>query len=403
MHQSKRALASNAMSSGSSGTEEAPTLLPGRATGEGTRRFVERQVCADDHFARPDELWLSSIALGTLRGNPGGIDDLLYRSVVGDFLEWSGNVFNTALSDRIQTSERALGHALRRAVREQRIARDEIVVVTKGGQLTPNPDFAREPTLAQRDLYASYIDSGILDPSEVTRGHSMAPRFLLDQIQRSRQNLGLETIDYYMIQEPEVHLRELGADGFRTALHATFEAMELAVSKGWISAYGLSTWDGFLLPDSDRSHLSIVDLLDIALDVGSADHHMRALQLPYGLAMGEGAVLESQLGPDGHSRAILDSLENTGTVVFASAPLYGGQLVGHIPAFVRDAFPEAPSDATTAIQFVRSTANVTTAVVGMRDAAHVEDNMQLRAIPRARPELPARLFAVAHDQHAARV
>jgi aryl-alcohol dehydrogenase-like predicted oxidoreductase len=340
--------------------------------------------------------------LGTLRGSPGGVDDLLYRSVVGELLERGCNVFDTALSDRAQTSERALGHALRRAVREGITARDEIVLISKGGQLTPNPDCAYNPAVAQRDLYSTYIDSGIVDLREITRGHSMAPSFLLDQIERSRRNLGVETIDYYLVQEPEIHLRELGADGFRAALQRAFEALESAVARGWIAAYGLATWDGFLLPDSDRSHLSIVDLFDVALDVGSADHHLRALQLPYGLAMGEGAVLESQLGPDGHSRAILDSLRDTGTAVFASAPLYGGRLVGHVPGFVRDAFPETPSEATTALQFVRSTAGVTTAVVGMRDTAHVEDNMRLRKIARARPELPARLFAQAHARSAAR-
>jgi aryl-alcohol dehydrogenase-like predicted oxidoreductase len=380
---------------------EPTALLPGRATSEGTLSFKRRRECADDHFARPDELWLSSIALGMLRGSPGGVDDLLYRSIVGDFLESAGNVFNTALSDRMQTSERALGHALQRAVREGRAAREEIVVVTKGGALTPDPDRARDMHSAQRDLYASYIDTGILDPDEVTRGHSMSPGFLLDQIQRSRRNLGVETIDYYLIQEPEIHLRALGADGFRVAACRAFEAMEVAVSKGWIAAYGLATWDGFLLPDSDRSHLSIVDLFDAALDVGSGDHHLRAIQLPYGLAMGEGAVRESQLGPDGHSRAILDSLQDTGTVVFASAPLYGGRLVGQVPRFVRDAFPEAPSDATTALQFVRSTANVTTAVVGMRDADHLEDNMRLRSIPRANPDVPSGLFALADRQDGA--
>ena len=377
-------------------------LVPGRASHAGTRRFAAKQDCEADHFACPDELSLSSIAIGTLRGQPGGVDDLLYRSVVGDFLEQSGNVFNTALSDRMQTSERALGHALRRAIAEDLAARDEIVVVTKGGQLTPDPAFATDPQRTQHDLYASYIDSGIIELSDATRGHSMAPRFLLNQIERSRRNLGFETIDYYLIQEPEIHLRALGADGFRSALSAAFEAMELAVSKGWIGAYGLSTWDGFLLPDSDRSHLSIVDLFEVALDVGSADHHFRALQLPYGLAMGEGAVLASQLGPDGDSRAILASLQDTGTAVFASAPLYGGRLVGHVPDFVTAAFPDTPSQATTALQFVRSTANVTSAVVGMREAAHVEDNMRLRHIPRANPDLPARLFSESHQQSAAR-
>ena len=194
------------------------TLLPGRATRQGTERFASRQNAEPDHFARPDELSLSSIALGTLRGEPGGIDDLLYRSVVDDFVEASGNVFNTALSDRMQTSERALGQAIARLVREQAATRDELIIVTKGGALTPDPDRATSYTAVQRDLYETYIDSQLVDPSEVIRGHSMAPRFLLDQIERSRRNLGLETLDYYLIQEPEIWLRQLGPDGFRAAL-----------------------------------------------------------------------------------------------------------------------------------------------------------------------------------------
>lgn len=378
------------------------TLLAGRATRAGTQRFTERQDTQPDHFACPDALSLSSIALGTLRGEPGGVDDLLYRSVVGEYVEASGNVFNTALSDRLQTSERALGQAIARLVREDVISRDEIVVVTKGGALTPNPEAATSNTNVQRDLIDTYINSQILDPSEIIRGHSMAPRFLLDQIERSRQNLGIETLDYYLIQEPEIWLRSLGPDAFRAALSAAFRAMEEAVARGWIGAYGVSTWDGLLLPDSDRSHLSIVDLFEVALDIGQADHHFRALQLPYGLAMGEGAVLESQLGPDGHSRAILDSLRDTGTAIFASAPLYGGRLVGRVPGFVREAFPEAPSDATAAIQFVRSTAGISSAVVGMRDPDHVVENLALAKIPRADGALPARLFAAAAEQASAR-
>ena len=369
------------------------SLIPGRATGPGTRRFADRQRCEPDHFARPDDLWLASIGLGALRGDPGGVDDLLYRSAVGDVLEASGNVFNTALSDRMQTSERAIGHALQRAVREQRVARDEFVVVTKGGALTPDPDRARSYPEMQRDLQATYVDSGILDPSDVIQGHSLAPRFLLDQIQRSRRNLGLETLDYYLIQEPELWLRKQGPDAFRDALRRAFEAMEHAVARGWIAAYGISSWDGFLRPDSDRSHLSIVDLFEVALDVGQSDHHLRALQIPYGLAMGEGAVAESQLGPDGHGRALLESLRGTGTAVFASAPLYGGQLLGRVPRFVREAFPEASTDATAALQFVRSTPSITSAIVGMREAAHVEENFRLARVPRADPALPARLFA----------
>jgi aryl-alcohol dehydrogenase-like predicted oxidoreductase len=378
-------------------------LLPGRATAAGTRAFADRcgappvAACAD-HFTRPDGLWLASIGFGTLRGEPGGVDDLLYRSALGDYLESAGNVVNTALSDRFQTSERAVGQALRRAIREGRVTREEIVVVTKGGALSPDGERVRDHASAQRDLYATYIDGGVLDLDEIHRGHAISGRFLLDQVERSRRNLGLETLDYYLIQEPEIHLRELGVDGFRSALQAAFEALEQAVSRRLIGAYGLATWDGFLLPDSDRSHLSLADVFEIALDVGGGDHHLRALQLPYGLAMGEGAVLASQLGPDGRSRALLESVRETGTVVFASAPLYGGRLVGRVPPFVRQAFPEARSDAMAALQFTRSTAEISCAVVGMRDPGHVAENMALARIPRAKPEIPAGLFARAAVQ-----
>ena len=102
-------------------------------------------------------------------------------------------MFDTALSDRFQTSERALGHALRRAVREAQTERDEFVVVTKGGALTPDPERAHDYTSAQRDLYSTYIDTGILAPDDIHRGHSLAPDFLLDQIQLGPQpqELGL--------------------------------------------------------------------------------------------------------------------------------------------------------------------------------------------------------------------
>ena len=73
------------------------------------------------------------------RGEIGGVDDLLYRQALPELLAGGVNLFDTALSDRMQTSERALGVALARALREGVAARDEIVVVTKGGPAHARP------------------------------------------------------------------------------------------------------------------------------------------------------------------------------------------------------------------------------------------------------------------------
>ncbi|MGH0035181.1 MAG: aldo/keto reductase [Myxococcota bacterium] len=385
---------------GGSGETERPRdsgLLEGAATPEGTARFASRFPHLPGHFRRPDRLTLSSLALGTRRGDPGGVDDLLYRSAVAQCLEGGINVFDTALSDRMQTSERALGSALARAFRDGDARRDEVVVVSKGGVLVCEPEDATSYAQAQRALRRTYVDSGLVDPRNVVNGHAIDPPFLLDQIQRSRRNLGLATIDLYLVQEPELHLRALGPNGFRERFSEVMRSLEEAVARGWIGAYGVSTWDGLLVPHSERGHLSIVELFEMALEVGGGHHHMWALQLPYGLAAGEGAVLESQLGPDGRTASALATLGHTGTVVLASAPLYGGRVLGRVPGFVRRALPGARSDAQRCLQFVRSTAHITSAVVGMREPDHVDDNLALARIPPEPPSVPAELFRQAED------
>jgi aryl-alcohol dehydrogenase-like predicted oxidoreductase len=371
---------------------EPAQLLAGRATGKGTKRFAERFGQAAGHFRKPDTLTLSSIGLGLRGGRPGGIDDLLYRSAVAQCLEGGVNVFNTALSDRSFTSERVLGGALRRAFNEGEVARDEIVVVTKGGELCVDAEAVGRGGYPQQLLYETYIESGIINPDEAVNGSCLEPKFLLDQIERSRSNLGLETIDAYLIQEPELQLRPLGPSGFRRRLCEVFDALEGAVRDGAIGSYGLCTWSGFLVPHSEREHLSLVDVFEAALEAGSADHHLRFMQLPYGLAMGEGAGMASQLGPDGRSAAVLDERRDTGTAVLASAPRYGGRLSGRVPKEVRDALPDAETDAQACLQFVRSTPGITTAIVGMREPDHVDENLALAAVAPAPEGAVAGLF-----------
>jgi aryl-alcohol dehydrogenase-like predicted oxidoreductase len=354
--------------------------IGGRATPQGTARFADRfpGAKARGHFRRPDQLWLSSLGLGTRGGEAGGADDLLYRAAVPAVLERGVNVLDTALSYRMQRSERALGAALRRAVAERRVARDEVVVISKGGWLTPDPDFVRTASDARRYLLRTYVESGLVDPDELVDGaHSLEPGFLRDQIERSRRNLGLETIDLWCLEEPELHLIARGPDVFRERLARAFETLERAAQDGAIAGWGLSTWSGLLLPYTERGHLALAEIFELALDVAGSDHHLRAIALPYSLGMGEAIGLPSQFGPDGSAHAVLEVVRDTGTCVLASAPLVRGRAARGLPAFVRDAFPDLRTDAQRSLQFVRSTPGITTALVGMRDPRHLEENLEL--------------------------
>ena len=370
-----------------------PPLIPGRATAAGTRGYAERFPDRPGHFRAPDRLTLSSVALGTRNGNPGGVDDLLYRSAVLQLLEGGVNVFATALSDRSQTSERCLGGSLARAIRDGIAQREEMVVISKGGYLTVDPDALANHDRPRRYLQETYVDTGLVDPKRIAHGvHCMDGPFLTDQIQLSRRNLGLETIDIYLLEEPDLHLAECGPDEFRIRLQGAFEALEAAVAAGSIGAYGVATWEGLLKPHTERGHLAILDLFDWALEVGGGDHHLRAVQVPYGLAMGGAFRIDTQIGPYGRTEAVLSALRDTGTAVLASAPLMQGRALGKLPGFVAEAFPTLESDAQRCLQFARSTPGITTAVVGMRDPDHVDDNVAVSKTAPASPEAIERLF-----------
>jgi len=246
----------------------------------------------------------------------------------------------------------------------------------------------------RRYLVVTYVDSGLIDVDEVVNGvHVLSPRFVADQIERSRRNLGLETIDLYLLEDPELQLAARGPTRFKDQLARLFEALEAAVARGAIAAYGLSTWHGLLLPYWERGHLSIMEVFQTAVDVGGADHHLRGIALPYNVALGEAKGLESQFGPDSTAAPLFDTLRDTGTAVFTSQPLVQGRATRGLPLFFRQAFPGLTSDAQRCLQFARSTAGVTTSLCGMRGPEHVAENLALLAHEPAPPEAIEALFA----------
>jgi aryl-alcohol dehydrogenase-like predicted oxidoreductase len=63
-----------------------------------------------------------------------------------------------------------------------------------------------------------------------------------------------------------------------------------------------------------------------------------------------------------------------------SASILQGKLSRNLPAELRDVLG-LDTDAQRSLQFVRSTPGVTTALVGMKSALHVEENLALTRVP----------------------
>ena len=263
----------------------------GFATSEGTLRYRNRfpQLREAGHFRRQEhvpgisELWLSSIGLGTYLGEPADSADSAYTDAIRTALRSGINVLDTAINYRHQRSERNIGSALKELIGSGELSREEVLVCTKAGFLSFDADM---PADVHGYFMSEYVKPGILDPAQVAAGsHCMTPRYLADQIDRSRRNLGLDTIDVFYVHNPESQLSEVSRTVFRDRLKDAFAMLEEAVANGKIRFYGVATWNAFRVLEGESDYVGLAEVLEIARAVGGDAHHLRVIQLPFNLGM----------------------------------------------------------------------------------------------------------------------
>ncbi len=363
-------------------------MIEGFATAEGTAAYRARlgRRGADGHFRSWQGLTLSSIGIGTYLGDESEATDRAYEVAVSRALELGLNVVDSAVNYRHQRSERSIGAALRALVAAGRLARSEVLLATKGGFI---PFDGAVPPDPNAYLVETYLRSGILKAEDVVGGcHSLAPGYLADQLDRSRANLGVATVDVYYLHNPEMQLSEVDRPTFLTRIRAAFELLERAVQEGKIRLYGTATWTGYRQPPTAREYLALPELVDLARGVAGEGHHFRVIQLPYNLAMTEALTSgNQQIGTEAVS--VLQAAERLGIYVMASASILQGRLAQNLPAAFDEVLGGLETDAQRALQFVRSSPGVGTALCGMRSVAHVEENAILVGVPPAPQE---RLF-----------
>jgi aryl-alcohol dehydrogenase-like predicted oxidoreductase len=370
-------------------------MIPGHATAEGTARFRDRfpQLRDAGHFRRPPavpglSVWLSSIGLGTYLGEADDAADLQYTEAISTAVRSGINFLDTAINYRHQRSERNIGAALKTLVDSGELKRSEVFVCTKAGYLSFDGNLPADP---RGYFVREYVESGVLDPKQLVGGmHCMAPGYLENQIDRSRRNLGLETIDVFYIHNPESQLADVSHDVFSQRLQDAFAMLEQKVKAGVIGHYGMATWNGFRMPPGSRDHLDLTAIVKLAHNAGGDHHHFRFVQLPFNLAMPEAYGLLNQ-GSAHQKKSLLATAAELGVAVIGSATLYQGQLAHGLPELVGKILG-MPTDTENAIQFSRSAPGLTTALVGMGRKEHVAANLTPALRPLARAEEWGELF-----------
>jgi aryl-alcohol dehydrogenase-like predicted oxidoreductase len=366
-----------------------------KATPSGTQRYKEKfgGSVAEGHFRRSQDLWMSSIGLGTYLGNPDEQTDAAYRSAIARAVGLGCNVIDTAANYRFQRSERNIGDSLSVLFARSAIARDEIIVSTKGGYIPFDTLPPRSRQEMMDYLEDTFIKSGICRMDDFVDGsHCMTPAYLAHQLDQSLRNMKLNCIDIYYLHNPESQFAQVSQADFYKRLHAAFEFLESAVADGRISLYGTATWNGFRVSSNRPDALSLQQVVKAAQDVAGENHHFKVVQLPLNLAMVEAYANATQT-LDGETVSFLEAATRFGITVMSSASILQSRLASGLPAVVAQSLQGMATDAQRAIQFARSTPGIVTALVGMSGIDHVEENMELAKISPATTGQYQQLFS----------
>jgi aryl-alcohol dehydrogenase-like predicted oxidoreductase len=360
------------------------------ATPAGTARYRERfkNDAAENYFRQARNLWFSSIGIGTYLGNPDQETDRRYAQAIVRALELGVNVIDTAANYRFQRSERSVGAALSELM-SKGFSRDEIVVCTKGGYL---PFDGAPPRDVRAYVEETFVRPGIASFVDIVGGaHCMTPRYLENQLDQSLANMSLSCIDVYYVHNPESQVAAVSPGEFRKRLRAAFEFLEQSVANGKVKNYGVASWNGFRAEPDSESYHSLADMIEVARDVAGDEHHFRFIQLPLNLAMPEALFFQNQR-VDEEYVSVLAAAERFGITVIASGSILQGQISRGLPEAIRDPLGSLATDAQTGIQFVRSAPGITTALVGMSNVQHVDENLQLVSVAPATEEDLMRVF-----------
>jgi aryl-alcohol dehydrogenase-like predicted oxidoreductase len=298
----------------------------GAASPAGTRAWAERRSAAGGAaygLLGRTGLTVCRLGFGGYRVND---ETPVHRSALERAIAGGVNLVDTSTNYTDGSSERLVGRVVGDAIRKGRIAREEIVLVSKIGYVQgENLALAQERETAGRPFPDMvHYQSGCW--------HCVHPEFLEDQLARSLGRLDVETLDVCLLHNPEYFLSDAAHSGgakletvrgeFYRRLTAAFRFFEERVSAGRLGWYGVSS-NTVANPVDDPEATSLARMLAAAEEAGGPGHRFGVLQLPMNLFEAGGALERNNPpgAPASARRTVLELASAEGIGVLVNRPL----------------------------------------------------------------------------------
>jgi aryl-alcohol dehydrogenase-like predicted oxidoreductase len=356
-------------------------VLNGYATSNGTKKYLECAVQKGkptSHFRLFERLYLSSIGIGTYLGNPNTEDDEAMENAVYESVKSGAvNVIDTAINYRAMKSEKSIGRALSRLIKEDIISREQVFICTKNGYITNDGDYPGIDVMEY--IQNMFISTGLIDLKDISSGYNVLnPNYIARCIDKSLLNMHISTIDLIYIHNAfESWYNDVSKEQFLEMLSKVFETYEKYRSNNKIRYYGMATWTCFRVQKNSKEYLSLEEVVNIAQKVGGKEHGFRFIQLPYNLAYSEALLLENQNVGLEKNLTILEAAEKLNIKVFTSIPLFQSRLLrAKIPDYMG-----LDDQVAKLIQIIRSSPSVIAPLIGYKKPEHIEQNLKVANIP----------------------
>jgi len=351
-------------------------MIEGYATTSGTQNYSAKFSNAKlNNFKQFAKLYISNVGMGTYLGDSSVHTDNLVKNAIKKSISCGINLIDTAINYRSQKAERVVGKAISELIDDAVINRNEIFISTKNGYVVNDADVDEEFwTYINRE----YIQKGIINSGDISSSyHCMTVRYLEDQLNKSLKNLRMACIDLMYIHNPwESHFKDMTKNTFFKNLKSVFAFYENQRDDGKIKFYGMATWECFRTDVNNQQYISLIDVLELAKDIGGSNHGFKFIQLPFNLYLDQAYLRKNQL-LDNNYISILEASRICDIGVFTSAPLMQGKLLNH------EIMPKSDnlSQSAKMLQFIRSTPGVLSTLVGQKLISHVAENLKVLKIP----------------------
>ena len=365
------------------------------ATKEATYNFAKKFSTYKDFYTLSNELVFSKLGLGTFNKEPYKEENYVFHYIEGvkEAVKNGINLIDTASNYRYGQSEKEIGEALKELFSENAVAREELIICSKGGFIQLEYPFPENPY--------HWIDENIINPGLAQKEdieldqHCMTPDYLEWSCRRSLDNLGIESLDIYYLHNPEMQIIKLGEKEFYKTVERVFKRFEKLADEGLFKYYGVAVWNGFIAENEEK--ISLEKLVEIAKKVGGENHRFKYIQTPFNMAKTTAYTTYTQK-VNNQECTLLQAAHRLGIGVISSSSLLQMNLFKKSfsaeTGVILDDSMTLKSDIQLALQFVRSTPGIVSSLFASKVPVNIKHNCEIskiKAVSRNKYDLLFRL------------